>query len=150
MTQSDLNKLVKALYGTMGRNADEDVLAGWTLALHGKSVSSEDFREWCKEVAAGGWKGWAPEPREFLDWRRAKESYGIHPDKVFIEPLREKLRKSRVRRGIDPDEHDPAFLASCPAKLREAIERVKRGARSVPNPFLGKEGEFDFDPFASE
>lgn len=147
MTQTERNKLIKALYGMMGRKADEDVLAGWTLALHGKQVEMEDLRAWCQEVGAEGWRGWAPEPSEFLSWLRGRKQFGVHPDSVLDDQYKVKLRRSRERRGLGPDERDPVFLASLPKRFRDAIEAVGRGAKTVPNPLLGKNGELEFDPF---
>lgn len=147
MTQTERNKLIKALYGMMGRKADEDVLAGWTLALHGKQVEMEDLRAWCQEVGAEGWRGWAPEPSEFLSWLRGRKQFGVHPDSVLVDPLDAKLQRGRERKGLRSDERDPAFLASLPKRFRDAIEAAGRGAKTVPNPLLGKNGELEFDPF---
>lgn len=147
MTQTERNKLIKALYGMMGRKADEDVLAGWTLALHGKQVETEDLRAWCQEVGADGWKGWTPEPSEFLSWLRSRKQFGVHPDAVLIDPPGAWIRKMRVKRGLDPDEHDPQFLAMLPTRFRDALAAVKHGAKTVPNLLLGKNGELEFDPF---
>lgn len=150
MTQSEQSKLLKALYGMMGRKADEDVLAGWSLALHGQAVEAADLREWCQQVGAEGWRGWAPEPSEFLSWLRQRRSFGVHPDKVLTEPLPAKLAKARVRKGLEPNQRDPQFMASLPHRIRDAYERADRGEPSIPNPFNGGELGFEFDPFASE